>query len=89
MISKEERNRNSMVLRKKNILKLLKPCDAFMFQDCEEVEYFFVKRVMVQDERIEGKYFGSFGMMDRIMSYDEIISRNARVAYFQEIVAAQ
>ena len=93
MIHKEGRKikvNEAITLKKKNLLSLLKPGDAFMFQEGEEAKYFFVERVIVQDGKVEGKYLDRSGRLNKVaISFDEIISRNPRVAYFQEILAAQ
>ena len=83
---------DAITLRKKNLLsRRLQPGDIFMFKEGRRsTEYFFVKRIMVRRGMIEGKYLDLSGRSDKVtMSFDEIISRNPRVAYFQEILLEQ
>lgn len=91
MIHKEGRKlKDVSTMKKKNLLSLLKSGDAFLFKNGSVKEYFFVGRTMRRKEQVEGIYLDYSGKREkRIMSYDEIISRNPRVAYFQEIIAAQ
>lgn len=90
MINEEERKLDVMTLKKKNLLSLLQPSDAFRFNKGRAVEYLFVKRIRVRGEIIKGKYLDHSGRLnDVVMSFDEIISRNPRIAYFQEILAVQ
>jgi len=91
MILKEAKKlEDALTMKKRNLLSLLQPGDAFRFKRGRATEYFFVGRIMVRKEMIEGKYLDRSGELTKVsMSYDEIISKGACVAYFQEIIAAQ
>lgn len=74
-------------LKKRSLIALLKPYDVLMFRDNGREEYLIVERI--EHEKILGKYISDSKIERKSMSMDEIVEREPRVAYLQEILSAQ
>lgn len=75
-------------MKRKSLLRLLKPNDVLMFEDDGKRSYLFVQKI--DGDSVCGEYLCDSGEREKkSISIDEIASRDPYVAYLQKILVPQ